>query len=147
MKNKLLILMVFAGLALLSHCQPEEITDPDENGRDTLFGLVRFDFPVPSTHVPALGIHRIDLSIALSNYDLYRGDFLVSANTSDHQQIYSFRLMPGEYYFQAGITCTCGGDTCLWDGFPGGRLGTKWATDKFTIVKGETLTRTIKFSN
>jgi len=133
-------------IAMMS-CQPENPEVPNDNNTDTLVGIVEFDFSIPLRRVPAEGIHRIDLSIANTTYDLYRGNFLISANVSDRVTTYTFKLMPGDYYFQAGITCTCLGDTCLWDGFPGGRLGTKWAMDRITIIKGEKVIKSIIFAN
>jgi hypothetical protein len=128
-------------------CQPDNPEIPHDNNSDTLLGIVEFDFPLPARSVPVAGIHRIDLSIAATTYDLYRGDFLISANVSDRVTTYTFKLLPGDYYFQAGITCSCMGDTCFWDGFPGGRFSTKWAMDKITIIKGEKLNRSIIFPN
>ncbi len=127
-------------------CQPDIPDIPPDNTKDTLTGLVEFDFQVPHRNVPERGVHRIDLSIAKTAHDLYRGQFLITANTYDIKQLYTFRLLPGDYYYQAGIICTCLGDTCLWDGFPGGRLGTKWAVDRITIVKGEKLSKPIQFN-
>ncbi len=128
-------------------CQPDEPVDPGNTNGDSLTGMVEFDFPLPLTKAPPEGIHRIDLGVAKTSYDLYRGAFLISTNTSDRQQVYTFRLLPGDYYFQAGITCTCQGDTCLWAGFPGGRLGTRWAMDRITITRGEILKKSIVFPN
>jgi hypothetical protein len=126
-------------------CEPETPVDPDGTLKDQNAGTVEFDFQIPARTAPASGIKRIDLSLAKTAYNLYRGDFLISANVSDHERTYSFKLEPGDYYYQAGITCSCLGDTCLWDGFPGGRFGTKWAMDRITIVKGEKLSKTITF--
>ncbi|MCX6226971.1 MAG: hypothetical protein NTV01_19850 [Bacteroidia bacterium] len=137
---------LIAGLLLaIIGCEPDIPVDPDETSTLNI-GTVEFDFPLPERIAPASGIRRIDLSLATTAYDLYRGDFLISANVSDRERTYRFKLAPGNYYFQAGITCSCLGDTCLWDGFPGGRFGTKWAMDKITIVKGEKLVKSIMFN-
>ncbi|MFA6129087.1 MAG: hypothetical protein WC699_17445 [Bacteroidales bacterium] len=128
-------------------CEPVTPVDPDGPTADQKFGTVEFDFPIPpASSVRGDGIKRIDLSVAKTAYDLYRGDFLISANVSDRERTYTFKLQPGEYYFQAGITCTCLGDTCLWEGFPGGRFGTKWDMDRITIVKGEKLVQKLVFN-
>jgi hypothetical protein len=144
--NSLIKYLIVILLSLAVGCQPDTPVDPDGTAQDPDIGTVEFDFPVPLRVAPASGIRRIDLSIAKTTYDLYRGDFLISANVSDKERVYSFKLVPGDYYFQAGITCTCMGDTCLWDGFPGGRLGTKWAMDRITIIKGEKLVKKIAFN-
>ena len=145
MNNAIKYLMAGLLLAIIS-CNPDTPVDPDQTLKDQNAGTVEFDFPVPDRIAPAEGIHRIDLSLATSAYELYRGDFLISANMSDRERTYTFKLLPGDYYYQAGITCSCMGDTCLWAGFPGGRFGAKWAMDRITIVKGEKLAKTIVFN-
>ena len=42
--------------------------------------------------------------------------------------------------FDAVITCSCAGDTCLNGGFPGGQFGMKHAFDKFTVLDQEKTT-------
>jgi len=135
-----------ACLILFTACDPDDPVDPGGTTADPTQGTVEFDFPMPERNAPPGGVHRIDLSLASNAYNLYRGDFLISANVSDRERSYTFRLEPGDYYFQAGITCSCLGDTCLWDGFPGGRFGTKWASDRLTIIKGERIKKIITFN-
>ena len=144
-KNAIKYLMAGLLLAIIG-CEPDTPVDPGGTSQDQNAGTIEFDFPVPTRTAPVSGIHRIDLSLAKSAYELYRGDFLISANVSDRERTYSFKLEPGDYYYQAGITCSCLGDPCLWDGFPGGRYGTKWAVDRITIVKGEKLSKTLTFN-
>jgi hypothetical protein len=138
-------LLMFALALIMAGCESEVPGGPDGQPAGTETGTIEFDFPIPQISVPERGLHRIDLSLAASTYDLYRGDFIISANVSDEERTYTFRLDPGDYYYQAGITCSCLGDTCLWGGFPGGRFGAKWDMGKITIVKGETLTKTLIF--
>ena len=127
-------------------CQPDIPDNQDDQDQDKNIGYVQFNFPIPERkYAPAEKVHRIDLSIAASAYDLYRGEFLISASVSDLVSTYNFKLAPGDYYFQAGITCSCLGDTCLWDGFPGGRWGTKWTLDRISIIKDEVLIKDLKF--
>ena len=137
---------LFLSISGLICCQPENIEDGNFQSTDTIFGIVEFEFPISSQRVPIKAIQRLDLSLARTSYDLYRGNFLISANVSDLVPTYSFRLLAGEYYFRAGIICTCMGDTCLWDGFPGGRLGTKWMIDQIKIIKGQKIIQRIVFS-
>jgi len=130
-------------------CQPEIIPDdidPNDELNDNS-GIVNFNFQIPEQRVPLENIHRIDLSIAVDAKSLYSGYFLKSANVSDIQVNYSFDLEDGEYYYQAGITCSSKGDTCLWDGFPGGQWGTKWTSGKIEIVKGQTIYKNLTFNN
>lgn len=129
-------------------CQPEQIDDiidPEIEAMKNM-GSITFDFPIPDRRVPVKDVHRVDLSLAVDAFSLYSGYFLVSANVSDMVRSYTFILEEGEYYFQAGITCSSQGDTCLWDGFPGGQWGTKWISDKIEIVKGEKLVKILSFN-
>lgn len=144
--NKILRYFLIILCLVIAGCDPETPDDPNDFPDEKNIGTVEFEFPLTSVHAPISGIHRLDLSLARSAYDIYRGDFLISANVSDQVPVYSFNLEPGDYYFQAGIGCSCLGDTCLWDGFPGGRFGSKWVMDRITIVKGETLTKRITFN-
>jgi len=144
--NRTLRYLLIIPLLMMVGCDTETPDDPNITPEDKNIGTVEFDFLLTAVHAPVSGIHRIDLSLALTAYDIYRGDFLISANVSDEQRTYEFKLTPGDYYFQAGIGCSCLGDTCLWDGFPGGRFGTKWVMDRITIVKGETLFKRITFN-
>lgn len=144
--NSLIKYILILFLAGVIACEPDTPADPEGNTGNQNTGTVEFDFPLPNRIASASGIHRIDLSLALTGSDLYRGDFLITANVSDRERLYTFRLEPGDYYFQAGITCSCLGDTCLWDGFPGGRYGTKWAMDRITVVKGKTLVKVLAFN-
>lgn len=139
------IILLAGFLLIMAGCENPTV-DPDITPNDPTTGTVEFDFPIPERSTRPSGIHRIDLSLARTAYDIYRGDFLISANVSDEERIYKFKLEPGDYYYQAGITCSCLGDTCLWDGFPGGRFGTKWTMDRITIIKGVKLKKTINFN-
>ncbi|MBT3242106.1 MAG: hypothetical protein HN352_03075 [Bacteroidetes bacterium] len=139
----ILILLLISGL---SACEPEEI--PGGGGGENIdltTGRAEFDFTFQDFRVPASGLHRIDLSLSKDAISLYRGEFLAAANVSDVKNIYIIKLPPGDYYWQAGITCSSKGDTCLWGGFPGGRYGAKWTMGKIEIIKGETTSKKINF--
>ena len=114
---------------------------------ETNVGRVNFNFELPVRRVPANRIHRINLSVALDAHSLYSGYFLESKNVRDLVSTYSFSLKDGEYYYQAGITCSAGGDTCLWDGFSSGQWGTKWTSGSIEVVKGQVLYKNLTFSN
>ena len=102
-------------------------------------GVLEVDFKLPPIPLPAQKIHRIDLSIARSSDSLYRGIFISSANVMDSKSLYRFVLAPGTYYYQAAITCSCLGDSCLWGGFPGGRFGQRWAVGHEVVKLGEVI--------
>ncbi len=108
-------------------------------------GVLEVDFKLPPTSLPATKIHRIDLSLARSADSLYRGMFISSANVFDDKSLYRFVLAPGTYYYQAGVTCSCLGDSCLWGGFPGGRYGVRWAIDRVEVKLGEVIRESPSF--
>jgi len=108
-------------------------------------GVLEVDFKLPTTSLPSPRIHRIDLSLARSADSLYRGIFISSANVYDDKSLYRFVLAPGTYYYQAGVTCSCLGDSCLWGGFPGGRYGVRWAIDWVEVKLGEVIRESPSF--
>ena len=140
---------IFILLISFLACHPDIITDSTDTEieLEDNNGIINFNFQIPEMRVPVENIHRIDLSIAVDAHSLYSGYFLESANVSDYQANYSFDLEDGEYYYQAGITCSSNGDTCLWGGFPGGQWGTKWTSGKIEIIKGETIYKNLTFNN
>ena len=148
--RKILFIVVsfIVGVCLFA-CERDLDNDGEDPGSTTekSIGSINFNFEIPDRRVPVDKIHRIDLSIAKDAKSLYSGYFLECANVSDLLSSYSFSLEEGEYYFQAGITCSCEGDTCLWDGFPGGQWGTKWEAGMIEIKKGETTFKNLTFSN
>lgn len=143
----ILFSMALVFLAVLNACQPENVEPGGSGGGgDDNTGVVTFNFPIPDRRVPVENVHRIDLSIAVDALSLYSGYFIESANVNDVQTTYSFSLEEGEYYYQAGITCSSQGDTCLWDGYPGGQWGSKWESGTIQIVKGETTVKNLAFN-
>jgi hypothetical protein len=90
---------------------------------------------MPAYKIPKEGMHRVTLGFAYSVDSLYRGEFFKKVNVSDYQEVYNVLLLPDEYYYDAVITCSCGGDTCLNGSFPGGRYGMKHNFDKFAVVQ------------
>jgi hypothetical protein len=108
-------------------------------------GVLEVDFKLPPVNLPDGSVHRIDLSVARSADSLYRERFISSANVTDEKSLYRFVLPPGSYYYRAGITCSCLGDSCLWGGFPGGRWGARWAIDKVDVKLGEVIRESPSF--
>ena len=108
-------------------------------------GVLEVDFKLPYVPLPKNKIHRIDLSIARSADSLYKGQFISSSNVSDNKSLYRFVLTPGAYYYQAGITCSCKADSCLWGGFPGGQWGVRWAIDRVEVLLGEVIRESPSF--
>ena len=127
-------------------CRPgDRFPDEGTNILDPNYGSVEFDFEIPELNLPEKGLHRVDLSLAKTLDSLYRKEYCSAANVSDYKQKYSFNLLPGRYYYQAGFTCTCGGDSCLYAGFPGGTLSIWWTSGWIDIEKGKVLSKKLRF--
>jgi len=121
-------------ISLLAACDPVI----DDNGIDNVIipanhGSLEFRFILPEYKIPKENIHRISLSFAYTVDSLYKGQYFSKINVSDFQEVYTVYFPEREYYYDAVITCSCGGDTCLNGGFPGGRFGMKHNFNKFTI--------------
>lgn len=112
---------------------------------DLQYGNIRFDFPLDDTYGAGRCTKRTDLSISYTADSLYRKEYLTSANLSDYQGNYTFNLKPGQYFYQAGKVCLCRGDTCLWNGYPGGQMGVRWTMGWFTIEAGKSIDERITF--
>ncbi|HBB90770.1 MAG TPA: hypothetical protein DC042_03400 [Bacteroidales bacterium] len=127
-------------LVLLTGCDPtggiegnDEIIIPPDTG------TLEFRFILPEYKIPKDKVHRISLGFAWSADSLYKSLFFRKVNVSDLQEVYTVYLLPDEYYYDAVITCSCEGDTCLNGGFPGGRFGMKHNFNKFFIEKQKSL--------
>jgi len=132
MKNLWIVILT---ALLLTSCNHEDdiiasshtIIPPDH-------GFVKVEFIVPEyKRIPEQNIHRVFLGFAYTVDSLYRGEFFIKVNVSDYQKLYETTLPSGEYYYEAVITCSCGGDTCLNGGFPGGKFGMKYDFSNFYI--------------
>jgi hypothetical protein len=145
MKTKYCYLFILVGALWLAGCWKDPFVPVDTVPTEIKTGHAEISFPLPPTEIPQKGIHRIDLSLALSIDSLNRENFYRIVNVSDFQSQYSFVLNPGQYFYRAGITCSCGGDTCLWNNFPGGQYGIKWTIGWFTVEKGKTVNERITF--
>ncbi len=131
----LCIMMVSGG------CQPDPEGQGDAPFTDPNMGILQVDFiNPPFNRLPESRVHRANLCVGHTADSIYRGLFIDCANVSDMQKSYTFTLLPGIYYFQAGITCSALGDSCLWGGFPGGRMGMRWSMERVVIEKGKTTT-------
>lgn len=109
-------------------------------------GYVEVEFLLPEyKKIPDRNLHRVSLGFAYTVDSLYRGEFFKKVNVSDHQNLYKVILPEGEYYYEAVITCSCNGDTCLNGGFPGGKFGMKYDFLNFLIVEELTTSITTHF--
>lgn len=107
-------------------------------------GILEFQFVVPEYSIPEKNVHRVSMNLSYDVEALYRGEYFFKENVSDYIEQYQILLPEGSYYYDAVITCSCAGDTCLNGGFPGGQFGMKHAFDKFTINdQGTTVVKTV----
>lgn len=132
------ICSILVALVLIG-CDPIEDVPNNTNPNQisTVYGTVQLSFPIDDHNVPHRCIKRADLSVAYTADSLYRNEYVTVANVSNYQSLYEFNLEPGKYYYKAGKTCICGGDTCLWGGYPGGQNGMIWKMAPFDINSGE----------
>ncbi len=124
--------------AVFSCNDPDIINNSTNPDMPLNHGVLEFHFVMPEYKIPEEKVHRISLNLSYEVDELYRGEFFHKENVSDYKEQYKIYLPEGSYYFDAVITCSCGGDTCLNGGFPGGQFGMKHAWDKFTIQDQET---------
>jgi hypothetical protein len=140
-KTKGLIWAVILALLLVS-CGPAD--EPDHGGglEAAPTGTLRVIFKISHPWIPVDRIVRAELHVAKDAMEIYKGNFVQSANVTSFQSEYFFYLEPGSYYYEAVIACICGGDSCSAGGFPGNQWGTKHTMGKFTIMD-KTVTQVI----
>jgi len=144
MKRPGFILMII--FFLVGACDPDILpTDTGQDISNPAYGSVVFDFVLPKLKLPDKNLHRVDLSLANTMDSLYRKQFSHAANVSDYKVKYTFSLLPGRYFYQAGITCTCQGDSCLYGGFPGGQLSIWWTSGWVDIEAGKVFSKSLNF--
>jgi hypothetical protein len=106
------------------------IVDPEPKG------ILDMAFTYHVQGIPAGRMKKVQLSLAYTAEDLYKGIFFTQANVSEPVVHYRFELPPGEYYYYATVICLCAGDSCLYSGFPA-RNGTIAAGGKVTVEDGK----------
>ena len=122
------LLMLFA-----ISCDKDPIGDTIYGGEADPMGTLHVVFKISHPWLPRSRIVRTDLHIATNGVEVYKGNYIQSANVTDFQEEYFFHLTPGTYYYEAGIACICGGDSCSAGGFPGNQFGGKYTMDRFTV--------------
>ena len=100
-------------------------------------GILEVDFKLPEYKLIQDGIRRADLAVCNTMYEMNKGIFFHHSNVSDAKQVYQIILPEGKYFYQAVITCSLGGDSCIMGGFPYGQGGMKYAFDEVVIKAGE----------
>ncbi len=100
-------------------------------------GILEVDFELPNYKLIQDGIRRADLAVCNTMYEMNKGVFFYHSNVSDAKQVYQIVLPEGKYFYQAVITCSLGGDSCIMGGFPYGQGRMKYAFDEVLIKAGE----------
>lgn len=100
-------------------------------------GILEVDFELPEYKLIQSGIRRSDLAVCNTMYEMNKGVFFYHSNVSDAKKLYQIVLPEGKYFYQAVITCSLGGDSCVMGGFPYGQGGMKYAFDEVIIKPGE----------
>lgn len=134
-------LLMTAGIS----CEPDRIEDSVEDLQAEPVGTLRVVFKISHPWLPLDRIVRTELNIAKDGVEIYKGNYIESANVTDFQDNYFFYLTPGTYYYEAGIACICEGDSCSAGGFPGNQFGGKYTMGKFTIEMDKVTTVTPTF--
>jgi hypothetical protein len=134
MNHRVTLLLLLAAL-LLTACGPAEV--PDDNGglEAGPTGTLRVLFKISHPWIPVNRIARAELHVARDAMEIYKGNFIQTANVTSFQDVYFFYLEPGTYYYEAAIACLCAGDSCSGGGFPGNQWGTKHTMGKFLITE------------
>jgi hypothetical protein len=147
--KKTSIIWILSGLLLLISCDktPIDPIDPIDTTKPKISGILEVEFRVPGSFLGPSRVLRADLSIAKDAESLYKGRFLQMANVYNSKLMYQFNLAPGVYYYQAGIICVAEGDSCSAAGFPGGKLGMKWAVGTAEVKQDQTIHVIPQFSN
>lgn len=138
---RLLILMMICGILSCDKIWPgsgDPLVDTKPGGTLDM----AFIYRVPG--VPSGRLKKVDLCLAYTADDLYRGIYFVQANVSDAVTHYRFELPPGEYFYYATVVCICGGDSCNVYGFPG-QNGLIAAGGKVTVEDGKITSFTTQF--
>lgn len=99
-------------------------------------GILDIAFTYRVQGVPSNRLKKVDLCLAYTAEDLYKGIYFVQTNVSDAVTHYRFELPPGEYFYYATVICLCGGDSCKYSGFPG-QNGLIAAGGKVTVEDGK----------
>ena len=126
-------------------CDTDRIDLDEEKIDSEPIGTLQVNFKISHPWIPKRRIIRTDLHIAKNGIEVYKGNYIESANVTDFQENYFFYLSPGTYYYEAGISCICGGDSCSAGGFPGNQFGEKHTMGQFTIKVDEVTSVTPTF--
>jgi hypothetical protein len=132
-KLRILVFLLIAGLPACDKIWP----GPDEpviTEKDP-FGILDMAFTYRVQGIPPNRMKKVDLCLAYTAEDLYKGIFFIQANVSDAVVHYRFELPPGEYFYYATVVCLCEGDSCKFAGFPG-QNGLIAAGGKVTVTEG-----------
>ena len=134
------MLVVLITLVLCFACEKETTTNvTDDTQVPENYGTLEINFKLPVYNTIQKGIRRVDLGLCKSMEEMNKGIFFYHLNVSDAKVLYTIKLPEGRYYYQAIITCTCGGDSCLEGGFPYGYGGMQYTFKQVDVVRGKSV--------
>ena len=133
MNLKTILPTLLLAAVLFAACEPADVPDDNSGIEATPTGTLRVIFKISHPWIPVNRIVRAELHVAKDGMEIYKGNFIQSANVTSFQDNYFFYLEPGSYYYEAVIACICEGDSCSAGGFPGNQWGTKHTMGKFLI--------------
>lgn len=132
--------IILGMILLIAGCTKDGLPDDMDGPSATPMGKLQVKFEITHPWIPSDRIIRAGLHVAKTAMEMYRGEYIQSANVNNTNLYYSFNLEPGTYYVEAIIACICGGDSCSAGGFPGYAPAFKHTTEPFTIVEDEVTT-------
>jgi hypothetical protein len=138
----LLVIVIIAASLSCDKIFPAEeeplIVDPKP------MGILDMAFVYRAQGVTADRVKKVELALAYTADDLYRGVFFTQTNVSDAVTHYRFDLPPGEYFYYASVICLCSGDSCKYAGFSG-QNGILAAGGKVKVEDGKISSYTTTF--
>jgi hypothetical protein len=126
----LMIVAIFSCDKIFPGTDQPVIVDP------TPGGILDMAFVYRVQGIPLGRLKKVDLCLAYTADNLYKGIYFVQANVSDAVTHYRFDLPPGEYFYYATVICLCSGDSCKYSGFSG-QNGLIAAGGKVTVEDGK----------
>ena len=92
-------LRLFAlAILLLTACEPNDVPENNSGIEAKPQGTLRVLFKISHPWIPVRRIVRAELHVAKDATEIYKGNFIQSANVTSFQDLYFFYLEPGSYY-------------------------------------------------
>ncbi|MDD4645234.1 MAG: hypothetical protein PHY99_04520 [Bacteroidales bacterium] len=137
------LFLIFLMGAVLSCDKNEPVDNPDITNSTTI-GILDIAFICRVQTIPASRLRKVNLCLAYTSDDLFRGIYFIQTNVSEAVTHYRFELPAGEYYYYASVICLSENDSCKYAGFSG-QFGHIAAGGKVTVEAGKIATYTTQF--